>query len=56
MGREHKKTRAMNIKQQKRKRIKFKKLKEKYLAAKNESEKEIIWEKINKISPELKKE
>jgi len=56
MGREHKKRRSMKIKQAQVRHAKLKKLRKKYVLAKNESEKELIWEKVSKVAPWLTKE
>ncbi len=45
--------RRMQIRQRRKRRFKLKKLKEKYLAAKTKEEKELIIQKMLKISPSL---
>lgn len=55
MGREHKKRRAMKIKQAQLRQSKLANLRKKYLKAEMESDRDLIWEKVVKIAPWLTK-
>jgi hypothetical protein len=48
-------TRRKTIRRQRKRRQKIKKLREKYLAASNETERQAILEKVKKVSPWLSK-
>lgn len=53
MGREHQKKRRMSIRQNQKRKEKLSKLRVKYVKADNQSEKDQVWEKVHKLSPEI---